>query len=94
MSKETSKEESMIFCKVLKENLPKMSAPPFKGELGVEVASTISQQAWDKWTEVQTMLINENRLNLMNESDRDFIKNKLRDYISGNEVEKPKDYKA
>jgi Fe-S cluster biosynthesis and repair protein YggX len=38
--------------------------PPYPGALGKRVYESVSKQAWQEWLRHQTMLINENRLNL------------------------------
>ena len=38
--------------------------PPYPGELGKRIWESVSKQAWADWLKHQTMLVNENRLNL------------------------------
>ena len=38
--------------------------PPYPGELGKRIYENVSKQAWADWLKHQTMLVNENRLNL------------------------------
>ena len=38
--------------------------PPMPGELGKKLYDSVSKEAWQAWLKLQTMLINENRLNL------------------------------
>lgn len=86
------KEDNLIFCPVLKMNAQRLAKPPIKGELGIEVFNKISKEAWEQWIGVQTMLINENKINLMNRDEREFIASKLRSYIKGEDVSPPKEY--
>lgn len=81
-----------VFCQHFKEDLPAMSEPPFETDLGREIQSKLSQKAYDEWMERQTMIINENRLNLMNASHQELVKGYLMDFMEGNEVDLPKDY--
>lgn len=88
----TTQDDNLIYCPVLKTKSQRLGAPPINGKLGEEVFNTISKAAWDQWIGVQTMIINENRLNLMNRHDREFIASKLRDFMKGEDVSPPKDY--
>ena len=38
--------------------------PPYPGELGKRIWESVSKEAWAAWLKHQTMLVNENRLNL------------------------------
>jgi Fe-S cluster biosynthesis and repair protein YggX len=38
--------------------------PPYPGELGKRLWESVSKEAWAAWMKHQTMLVNENRLNL------------------------------
>ena len=76
-----------VFCSRLKKNLPGLDAPPFPGARGLEIFETISIEAWRTWQQLQTMLINENHLNVRDKEARNFI-NKQRDkYLAGEEID-------
>jgi Fe-S cluster biosynthesis and repair protein YggX len=53
----------MVFCKVLKQEAPALSTPPYPGDLGIRIFNEISDQGWKKWLERLTTIINENALN-------------------------------
>ena len=40
-----------------------LDLPPYPGALGQRVFENVSKEAWQQWIKMQTMLINENRLN-------------------------------
>jgi Fe-S cluster biosynthesis and repair protein YggX len=50
-----------------------LDMPPLPGELGKRIYDSVSKEAWQQWLRVQTMLINEKRLNLSQPSDRQFL---------------------
>ena len=52
-----------VHCSKLGQELDGLPFPPFKGELGRRIYSSISHQAWKAWLGHSTMIINENRLN-------------------------------
>ena len=58
----------MIHCVKLKQEAEGLEFPPYPGELGTKIWHSISKQAWANWMDVQTRLVNENRLNLAADS--------------------------
>jgi Fe-S cluster biosynthesis and repair protein YggX len=74
----------MIFCQKLQQNLPKLKQAPYPGELGTQILNSISQPAWNNWLGEQTKLINENRLILADPKTREFLTQKMKDYLFGN----------
>ena len=48
---------------------------------GQEILEKVSAQAWNDWMNFQTILINENRLNLMDEKAREFLAEKRNKYF-------------
>ena len=43
---------------------------PYPGELGKKIFENVSKEAWQQWIRLQTMIINENRLNLADQRHR------------------------
>lgn len=79
-----------VFCiKYLKE-LPVLERPPLPGELGLKIQKECSAQAWKDWLTRQTMLINDSRLNLINDSAREYLLDELDKFLfsgdAGNEI--------
>ncbi len=75
----------IIFCKKLNQELPGLAAPPFPGPRGQEIFESISEQAWQEWQTLQTMLINEKHLNMMDKQARKYL-NEQRDKFLNNEA--------
>ena len=48
-----------VLCTRFKEELPGLNAAPFPGPRGQEIFETVSAKAWQEWSDLQTMLINE-----------------------------------
>ena len=82
----------MIFCQKLKTESEGLEAPPYPGPTGEKIYENVSKEAWLAWTEQQTMLINEHRLNMMDKKDRDFIKNEMEKFLFGEGSEKPEGF--
>ena len=54
-----------VFCIRLQKELPGLDAPPFPGARGQEIFEKVSAEAWAAWQDLQTMLINEKHLNMI-----------------------------
>jgi|TARA_B100001964_G_scaffold6530_2_gene7178 Fe-S cluster biosynthesis and repair protein YggX len=81
-----------IFCKYYKRELDQMERPPYPGSLGERVYLNISKEAWDLWLEHQTMLINENRLSMVDPSARAYLQNEMIKFLFQGGSERPKEY--
>lgn len=57
--------------------------PPYPGELGKRIFESVSKEAWQQWVRLQTMLINENRLNLADPSHRKYLAEQVERYFFG-----------
>src|SRR6218665_2190499 len=53
-----------VQCIKLGKEAEGLDFPPYPGELGQRIWANVSKQAWAGWLKHQTMLVNENRLNL------------------------------
>lgn len=71
----------IITCIKHGENQIGLDFPPLPGPLGLKIFNSISQKAWMEWLNQQTMIINENRLNLVDESARTYLKQQLEFYF-------------
>ena len=49
----------MVHCVVLKKEAEGLTRQPWPGELGKRIYDNVSKEAWQRWLEHQTMLINE-----------------------------------
>ena len=54
----------MVQCIKLNKEAEGMDFAPLPGELGKKIWNQVSKEAWAAWLKQQTMLINENRLNM------------------------------
>ncbi|HEY9101349.1 oxidative damage protection protein [Chitinimonas sp.] len=57
--------------------------PPLPGEMGKKIFDNVSKEAWAAWVKHQTMLINENRLNLADSRARQYLQQQLQNYFFG-----------
>jgi len=56
---------------------------PYPGELGKRIFENVSKQAWAEWIKQQTMLVNENRLNLADLRAREYLKRQMEKHFFG-----------
>ncbi len=81
-----------VFCRRLQQDLPGLEAPPFPGPKGQEVYETVSAQAWNEWQELQTMLINEKHLNMMDKEARRYLNDQRDKFLAGEASDKAEGY--
>lgn len=84
----------MVHCQALNQELEGLTFQTWPGELGKRIYENISQQAWQKWMNHQTMLINEHRLSPLNPEHRKFLEVEMEKYFFGGGSEKPQGYVA
>lgn len=84
--------DGMIFCKFLNQEAEPLTKAPFPGELGQQILANISKEAWQKWLNHQTMLINEYRLSMVDAKARTFIKEEMVKFLFEGGAEKPSGY--
>lgn len=83
----------MVFCQKLKKEAPGLNKAPYPGPLGVQIYESISQEAWGLWLKHQTLLINENRLNVLAPQTRTFLENEMREFLFEDKEVKPAGFK-
>ncbi len=66
-----------VKCIKLGKQLEALDRAPYPGELGQRILSNVSKQGWQLWLEYQTMLINENNLNLMDSNSQSYLKEQM-----------------
>ena len=70
-----------LHCIKLNKELEGLERAPYPGELGKKILSSVSKEAWQMWLDHQTMLINENNLNLFEESSQKYLKDQMDKYF-------------
>ena len=74
-----------LYCIKLNKELEGLERAPYPGELGKKILSSVSKEAWQMWLDHQTMLINENNLNLFEESSQKYLKDQMEKYFFSDE---------
>jgi Fe-S cluster biosynthesis and repair protein YggX len=70
-----------LFCIKLNKELEALDRAPYPGELGKQILGNVSKEAWQMWLDHQTMLINENNLNLFEASSQSYLKEQMEKYF-------------
>ncbi len=83
-----------VFCTRLQKELPGLDAPPFPGARGQEIFEKVSAEAWAAWQDLQTMLINEKHLNMIDKEARKFLAEQRDKFLAGEEVDQAEGYIA
>ncbi|MFL0797509.1 MAG: oxidative damage protection protein [Cellvibrionaceae bacterium] len=81
-----------VFCRKYKEELPALPVTPFPGTKGEDILNNVSQKAWQEWMQHQTLLINEKRLNMMDQTARAYLQEQMDKFLSGEEVDQADGY--
>ena len=82
-----------LYCIKLNKELEGLEKAPYPGELGKKILSSVSKEAWQMWLDHQTMLINENNLNLFEESSQKYLKDQMEKYFfSDDDLDKIQGY--
>ncbi|ETF00337.1 iron transporter [Advenella kashmirensis W13003] len=71
----------MIQCVKLKKEAEGLDYPPYPGELGAKIWRSISKEAWQQWTDIQTRIVNENRLNLADARARKYLQQQMESFL-------------
>ncbi len=82
----------LVQCQKLNEELPGLTFLPYPGALGEKIYQNISMQAWQKWLQHQTMLINEKRLSLADLETREYLAGEMEKFFFGGDYDKPEGY--
>eukprot|EP01036_Dinobryon_divergens_P055783 gene55783-74488_t len=72
-----------IHCIKLDKEAEGLDFPPYPGELGKKIWETVSKEAWAAWLKHQTMLVNENRLNLADVRARKYLATQMEKHFFG-----------
>lgn len=70
-----------VHCLKLKKEAEGLEYPPYPGEMGTKIWQSISKEAWQEWLNVQTRLVNENRLNLADTRARKYLKEQMEKHL-------------
>lgn len=81
-----------VNCVKLGREAEGLDRAPFPGEMGQRILANISKEAWQEWMRHQTMLINENRLSVIDPKAREFLEAEMEKFLFGDGSEKPEGF--
>jgi Fe-S cluster biosynthesis and repair protein YggX len=73
----------LVKCIKLGHEAEGLDFPPYPGELGKRIYEQVSKEAWAAWLKQQTMLVNENRLNLADVRARKYLAQQMEKHFFG-----------
>jgi Fe-S cluster biosynthesis and repair protein YggX len=82
----------MVHCIKLGREAEGLDFPPVPGELGKKLWENVSKEAWAAWQKHQTMLVNENRLNLADARARKYLMTQMESYFFGDGADQVSGY--
>ncbi|RUR27730.1 oxidative damage protection protein [Vreelandella nanhaiensis] len=81
-----------VFCRKYQKELPALPFPPLPGKQGQEIQASVSKQAWGEWQALQTRLINEKHLNMLNPEDRTYLMEQMQRFMDNEETDQAEGY--
>lgn len=78
-----------VQCIYLKKEGEGLDFAPYPGDLGKRIYQNVSKDAWQLWLRHQTMLVNENRLNLADARARQYLARQMEQFFFGDGADKP-----
>ncbi len=73
----------MVNCVKLGREAEGLDRPTYPGPLGKRIYDNVSKEAWQAWLRHQTMLVNENRLNLADPKARKYLVEQMEKHFFG-----------
>ncbi len=81
-----------VNCVLLGQEAEGLDWSPYPGELGQRIYDNVSKQAWQRWLEHQTILINEYRLSPIEPDNRKFLETEMEKFFFGEGSAAPKEF--
>jgi len=81
-----------VQCVVLGREAEGLDRVPYPGELGQRIYDNVSKEAWQRWLQHQTMLINEYRLTPIEPKARQFLVKEMEKFFFGGGSDRPQEY--
>ncbi|TDO95967.1 Fe-S cluster biosynthesis and repair protein YggX [Marinomonas balearica] len=81
-----------VFCKKYQKELEGLQRAPLPGKKGQEILESVSKQAWIEWQSLQTMIINEKHLNLMEPATRSYLIEQMEKFFNNEKTDQLQGY--
>ena len=81
-----------VTCRKYGRELPGLDAPPLPGAAGQDIFENVSAKAWDEWQHLQTMLINEHHLSMIDRKARQYLSDQRAKFLANEDYDQPAGY--
>ncbi len=81
-----------VHCIKLGKEAEGLDFPPYPGELGKRIYENVSREAWQAWVRLQTMLVNEYRLNMADPKARTYLREQMENHFFGDGADQVEGY--
>ena len=81
-----------VFCKKYQQELEGLAKPPYPGAKGQEIYETVSKKAWEEWQALQTRLINEKHLNMLEPEARAYLMEQMQRFLDNETTDHAEGY--
>ena len=82
----------MVNCSKYQKELAGLEKQPIPGAQGEKIFAEVSEKAWLEWQTLQTMLINEKHLSLIDPETRKYLLDQMWRFFKNEEVDQPEGY--
>lgn len=82
----------MVKCVLLGIEAEGLERAPYPGELGQRIHENVSKEAWQRWLQHQTMLLNEYRLTPIDPKARKFLVEEMEKFFFGDGSQRPQQF--
>ncbi|APE30585.1 oxidative damage protection protein [Halomonas aestuarii] len=81
-----------VFCRKYQKEMDALPFPPLPGKKGQEIQASVSKQAWEEWQALQTRLINEKHLNMLDAASREYLMEQMERFLDNRETDQAEGY--
>ncbi|MFD2192023.1 oxidative damage protection protein [Pistricoccus aurantiacus] len=81
-----------VFCRKYQQELEALPFPPLPGQKGQEIQASVSKKAWEEWQALQTRLINEKHLSLLDPDTRIYLMEQMERFLDNRETDRAEGY--
>lgn len=82
-----------VFCRKYQQELEGLARPPLPGAKGELIFETVSRRAWEEWQSLQTMLINERSLRLIDPQARQYLSEQMEKFLNNEPIDRIEGYR-
>jgi len=84
----------MVVCRKYGIQLEGLADAPMPGKRGQDIFENVSKKAWAEWQHLQTMLINEKNLVLLEPESRQYLTEQMDHFLNNEPVDHAEGYVA